>query len=79
MKNFNKLSKKELHDIQGVSDMFKFLPELTVFTSSLIYLIIYILNDLKIYKVPSWILDVPLLYITPFLMLIIFIYREKKG
>ncbi len=56
----------------------KYFPEIILFISSLTHFILYILNDLNIYKAPSWILSIPVPYIASILFFMLLIYRERK-
>ncbi|BDD37815.1 hypothetical protein GUT183_00530 [Streptococcus ruminantium] len=57
----------------------KFWPEFFILLTSLLYLTVYILNDLSVYKVPEEIISIDIPFMSLMLLFVVLIYREKRG
>ena len=58
--------------------MLKYLPELSIFTISLLYQVVRVLNDLNILFVPSWMLSFDISSLCLFLFLMLMVFRVSK-
>ncbi|MBF0776663.1 hypothetical protein BVE84_08640 [Streptococcus azizii] len=56
----------------------KYVPEISIFTLSLVNTIWYVLDDLKVIEAPHWVsLDVSVILL--FLMLMILLYKDRRA
>lgn len=63
------------HKVVSYMKVFKYLPEGILFLSTLIYLTLYILDDIGIDDIPSWFISIPVPYISSALMVFVFLFK----
>lgn len=56
----------------------KYIPELTLFGISTIYLLLYILNDINLISVPNWVLKIDMTMLSLILMTILIFFKDRK-
>ena len=51
--------------------MMKYIPEMRLFGMSMVYLLLYILDDIRFISVPNWVLTIDMTFLSLMLMMIV--------